>query len=82
MAGEQIKLLEENVVSGRIEGHVLLHRYSPNIREISMVDIIAGERGGAVKRLPPRLTADGNADRTRVFDGFAPKRITVPYFTP
>ena len=44
--------------------------------------IIAGERGGAVKRLPPRLTADGNADRTRVFDGFAPKRITVPYFTP
>ena len=82
MAGEQIKLLEENVVSGRIEDHVLLHRYSAIMQEISTVDIIAGERGGAVKRLPPRLTADGNADRTRVFDGFAPKRITVPYFTP
>jgi len=44
VAGEQIKLLEENTVSGTIEGHALLHRYSTNIREISTVDIIAGER--------------------------------------
>jgi hypothetical protein len=50
-------------------------------RIFDRVENQAGERGGAVKRLPPRFTADGNADRTRVFDGFAPKRITVPYFT-
>lgn len=40
----------------------------------------AGERVGAVIRHSTRLTADGNADRTRVFDGFKPPKITVPYF--
>ncbi|MGN0498362.1 MAG: hypothetical protein ACI4F6_04820 [Acutalibacteraceae bacterium] len=40
----------------------------------------AGERVGAVKRHSTRLTADGNADRTRVFDGLKPPKITVPYF--
>ena len=53
----------------------------PVWRIFDRVENQAGERGGAVKRLPPRLTADGNADRTRVFDGFALKRITGPYFT-
>lgn len=54
---------------------------TPIRRFFDRVENQAGERGGAVKRLPPRFTADGNADRTRVFDGFAPQRITVPYFT-
>ena len=51
------------------------------LRSFDRVEREAGERGGAVKRLPPRFTADGNADRTRVFDGYAPKNITAPYFT-
>lgn len=42
-AGEQIKLLQENMVSRRIGGHTLLHRYPAVIREIPTVDIIAEE---------------------------------------
>lgn len=63
VAGEQIKLLEENVVSGRIEDHVLLHRYSAIMQEISTVDIIAGERGGAENgfRLGSQRTATPTA---------------------
>ena len=54
----------------------------PRRRIFDRVENQAGERGGAVVRLPPRFTADGNADRIRAFDGFVQQRITVPYFTP
>ena len=54
----------------------------PRRRIFDRVENQAGERGGAVVRLSPRFTADGNADRIRAFDGFVQQRITVPYFTP
>jgi len=54
----------------------------PIWRIFDRVENQAGERGGAVIRLPPRFTADGNADRTRALDDFEPQKFTVPYFTP
>ena len=41
--GEQVKLLQENMISRIIEDLTLLHRYSAFIRQIPTVDIIAGK---------------------------------------
>ena len=65
IAGEIAKLLEENIVSGRVEDKSLLHRYSRFIQRLSMVDIIAGERAGVTecpwlllhRRATPAVTA-------------------------
>ena len=76
-AGEQIKLLQENMVSRRIGGHTLLHRYPAVIREIPTVDIIAGESAWCVTRPCADHTRRQRRPETRVFRTFSTLPVEI-----